>query len=39
MSLKKEAEAFDKRITVRREKGFVPDFQNAVSCEYFYKSF
>ncbi|MCR9177845.1 MAG: methyltransferase domain-containing protein [Alphaproteobacteria bacterium] len=34
-----EARAFDQRITERIAAGFVPDLQNAVRCEYFYKSF
>ncbi len=37
--LEDEAMAFDKRISERDKNGFIPDLQNAVSCEYFYKSF
>ncbi len=34
-----EAVAFDRRIKERVAAGFVPDLQNAVHCEFFYKSF
>jgi SAM-dependent methyltransferase len=34
-----EAEAFDKRISERTKKGFIPDLRRAVKCDYFYKSF
>lgn len=37
--LKKEAEAFDKRIDERAENGFVPDLQKLKHNPYFYKSF
>ena len=38
-ALKKEAEAFDKRISERLNSGFIPDLRRAVKCEYFFKSF
>ncbi len=34
-----EADAFNGRITERKDAGFVPDLRRAVKCEYFYKSF
>ena len=37
--LEEEAAAFDNRIIKRSDHGFVPDLRNAVSCNYFYKSF
>ncbi len=37
--LGEEAAAFNRRITERRNNGFVPDLRRAVKCEYFYKSF
>ena len=37
-NLIEEAKAFNNRINVRTAAGFVPDLQNAVKCDYFYKS-
>ena len=37
--LKKEAEAFDQRISERLEQGFLPDLRRARKTDYFYKSF
>ncbi|MBO6561361.1 MAG: class I SAM-dependent methyltransferase [Nisaea sp.] len=38
-ALASEAEAFDKRITERRQHGFVADLRRMQPSEYFYKSF
>ena len=37
-NLEKEADAFNKRIEERAGHGFIPDLENGVKCEYFYKS-
>jgi SAM-dependent methyltransferase len=38
-NLAEEAAAFNRRISERRQAGFIPDIRRAVKCEYFYKSF
>lgn len=38
-NLQLEAEAFDKRISDRTNNGFIPDIENYIDNDYFYKSF
>lgn len=38
-NLSKEAEAFDARLRERTSNNFVPDIQNAIDNDFFYKSF